>query len=247
MVPHGGTKVKRSQSATRVLAVLEGVARSQPVGVSALARLIGEDKSTVQRALLTLADAGWIRPASGPSTQWELTAHIYSVAHTARGSDDLRQRVGGALRALRDQSEETVLLTVPDGRQLVLMDVFESRQTLRFAPHIGMSIPVRESAAGRALLPYMTPERQVELLGLPPDGELAAALAATCDRGYSISDNHLTPELLSFGAAILDVEDKPLGAVVVSAWTGRTSADRGAQLGEMVARTAGQLSYRLPL
>ena len=52
--------VKRNLSAGRMLAVFETIARAQPVGVSALARELGADKSAVQRDLMTLADAGWI-------------------------------------------------------------------------------------------------------------------------------------------------------------------------------------------
>ena len=68
--------VKRSQSASRVLAVLEGIARHQPIGVSDLARLLDADKSAVQRAIMTLADEGWIHSASGSPSKWQLTAHI---------------------------------------------------------------------------------------------------------------------------------------------------------------------------
>ena len=51
--------VKRSQSAARVLAALEGIARHQPVGVSELARQLGADKSATQRAIMTLAAPVW--------------------------------------------------------------------------------------------------------------------------------------------------------------------------------------------
>ena len=61
--------VKRSQSASRVLSVLELIASRQPIGVSALAKLLDEDKSAVQRAIMTLADAGWIRIAPEPPTR----------------------------------------------------------------------------------------------------------------------------------------------------------------------------------
>ena len=45
--------VKASQSATRVLAALEAVAAHQPVGISALAKLLQDDRSAVQRAVAT--------------------------------------------------------------------------------------------------------------------------------------------------------------------------------------------------
>ena len=65
--------VKRSRSGSRVLAVLEAIARHQPVGVSTLARELATDKSAVQRAIMTLADSGWIHPAARSPTRWQLT------------------------------------------------------------------------------------------------------------------------------------------------------------------------------
>jgi IclR family acetate operon transcriptional repressor len=164
--------VKRIQSAARVLTALEGIARHQPIGVSALARELNDDKSAVQRAIMTLADEGWIRAAPGTPVKWELTAHIHAVAHMGHGSDNLRQRARPALRALRDEFDETVLLTVPDVNKLVLIEVIESNQMLRYVAPIGLSIDARDTAAGRAILPYMTIERQTELLGSPPDEAL---------------------------------------------------------------------------
>ncbi|TAL02786.1 MAG: MarR family transcriptional regulator, partial [Rhodospirillaceae bacterium] len=179
--------VKRSQSAARVLAVLEKIARHQPIGVSELARQLGADKSAVQRAIMTLADEGWIRAAPGTPTRWQPTARILAVAQTALGSDDLRHRARSALEALRDESGESVLLTVPDIGRFVVIDVVESRQLLRTVAPVGMVVPVRGSATSRAILPYMSREQQSELLGGAPDDALLKDFATTIARGYSVS------------------------------------------------------------
>ena len=76
--------VKRSHSAARMLAVFEAVARTQPIGVSALARDLGADKSAVQRDLMTLADAGWIATSPVGNGQWELTADRAASSNAAR-------------------------------------------------------------------------------------------------------------------------------------------------------------------
>ena len=164
--------VKRSQSAARVLAVLECVARHQPVGVSELARTMKVDKSAVQRAVMTLADEGWIRTTSATPSKWQLTAHILAVAHLGHMRNDLRQRARGALEALRDESGETVLLVVPDIRRFVVIDALESRNMLRTVPQLGLAVPVRQSATSRAVLPYMSRDQQIDLLGEVPDARL---------------------------------------------------------------------------
>ena len=235
--------VKRIQSAARVLTALEGIARHQPIGVSALARLLGDDKSAVQRAIMTLADEGWIRAAPGTPVKWELTAHIHAVAHMGHGSNNLRQRARPALKALRDEFDETVLLTVPDVRKLVLIEVVESNQMLRYVAPIGATIDARDSAAGRAILPYMSAERQAEFLGAAPDAELLDDFAATIERGYSISAGLLAPESTNIAAAIREVDGQPAAAVVLSGPSARITPARYAEIGTRVAQTARSLSH----
>lgn len=234
--------VKRSQSASRVLAVLEAIARHQPVGVSTLARSLGADKSAVQRALMTLADEGWIRTSVGRPTRWQLTSHILAVAHVAHSSNDLRQRARSTLEALRDESGETVLLNVQDMDGFVVIDALESRQMLRTVPHIGMVVPVRGSATSRAMLPYMGAEQQIALLGHPPDADLLEQFAATRQRGFSVSDGDVVAGSTNIAAPILELDGHPAAAIVISAPSERMPLAEHARVGAMVCRAARNLS-----
>lgn len=237
--------VKRSRSASRVLAVLETIARHQPVGVSELARLLEADKSAVQRAIMTLADEGWIHAAPGGPTRWQLTGHIHAVAHMAHGSNDLRQRARRVLETLRDESGETVLLTTPDLGQYVVIDVVESRQLLRTAPHVGMIVHVTDSATGRAFLPYMSRERQVELFGRSPDAAQLQAFALILEQGFAVSEGDLIGGSVNIAAPIFE-EGRPAGAVVVSAPKERLTPEHHARIGAMAARAARTLSRGSP-
>ncbi|WP_234389948.1 helix-turn-helix domain-containing protein [Streptomyces sp. MMG1533] len=55
------------KSVTRSLRILEAVAQHQPVTVGELTKLFGLPKSTVQRTLVTLAEAGWLRANPPPA------------------------------------------------------------------------------------------------------------------------------------------------------------------------------------
>jgi DNA-binding IclR family transcriptional regulator len=238
--------VKRSQSASRVLAVLERIARHQPIGVSELARRLDADKSAVQRAIMTLADNGWICAAPGTPTRWQLTAHIFAIAHIGHGSNDLRRRARNVLEALRDASQETVLLTVPDIRRFVVIDALESLQLLRMVPRIGLSVPVRGSATGRAVLAYMTPEAQIEMLGAAPDADLRREFEAARRRGYAVSDGDVVAGSTAIAAPIFEADGQPVAAVVVSAPSERVTAKRHGRIGAMVLQAARDLSRGAP-
>lgn len=237
--------VKRSRSAVRVLSVLEAIARLQPVGVTTLARELGADKSAAQRAIMTLSDEGWICAAPGAPTRWQLTARIFALAHLGLRGNDLRRRARGTLEYLRDQSGETVLLTVPDMTGFIVLDVVESHQMLRAVPHIGMPVPVRGSATSRAMLPYMSEERRIQILGEPPDPALLEEFAATRRRGYSVSKGEINAESTTLAAPILEVDGQPSAAVAITAPSARLPTAQQRTIGSLLCTAVCALS-RVP-
>lgn len=239
--------VKRSKSGTRILAVLEQIAEHQPVGVSELSRLMDADKSAVQRAIMTLADEGWVHVAPGAGRRWELTGHIHLVARMAQGSSSLRQRALSALAALRDATGETTSLTVPDIGRFVVVEVVESRQLLRTAPHVGMVVLTGDSATGRATLPYLPPERQAELLGgSPPDPILQRGFAMTLAQGFAVSEDDHGGGSINIAAPVFEVDGWPAAAVLLSAPRERLKPADYARAGAMVLQTARELSLARP-
>jgi IclR family acetate operon transcriptional repressor len=223
-----------------MLMVFERTAALQPIGVSALARELGADKSAVQRDLMTLADAGWIRPA--PGGQWELTPHILTLARPPHSSDNLRQRARLALERLRCETGETAYLTVPDGDQFVVLDAQESHHMLRMVPPIGMVVPVHGSATARAILPYLAEAEQERLLGSPITAALREEFAATRARGYAINDGEVAPSAVAMASAILDRQGVPAGALVLTGPTERLAPARRDEVGEKLRQEAQQLS-----
>lgn len=238
--------VKRSQSASRVLSVLETIAAHQPIGSSALAKLMDEDRSAMQRALMTLADAGWIRTTYERPPRWELSAHLFTIARLPYSAGSLREDARRSLEELRNEIDETAFLAVPDVNQFVVVDVAESRQMLRMAPRIGELIAPRESATGRAVLPYLEAGRQAEMLGRPPNEAELAEFATTRKRGYGISVGDVLQWVTSLAAPVFDGHGEPLGAIVISGLTDRITAERQIGIGNLLAQTARRLSRGVP-
>jgi len=225
-----------------MLKVFERTAALQPIGVSALAREIGADKSAVQRDLMTLADAGWIRPAGTGAGQWELTPHVLTLARPPHSSDSLRQRARLALERLRSDTGETAYLTIPDGDQFVVLDAQESRHMLRMVPPIGMIVRVHGSATARAILPYLAESEQARLLGAPVTPELRKEFAATRDRGYAVNDGDIEPSAVALASAILDREGTPVAALVLTGPAERLDPKRRAEIGERLRQEAAALT-----
>lgn len=234
--------VKRSRSASRMLSVFEAITAAQPIGVSALARTIDADKSAVQRDLMTLADAGWIRAAPGVAGQWELTPHILTLARAPHSADSLRQRARPVLEWLRAETGETVYLTVPDGDHFVVIDALESFHMLRMVPPVGIVVPVEGSATARAVLPHLPRQDQARLLGAEPDNALEQEFAATRTRGYAVNDGDIVQGAFALASAILDPAGRPVGALVLTGPVERLAPDRQQEIGQKLRAASAQLS-----
>jgi DNA-binding IclR family transcriptional regulator len=229
----------------RTLEVLEAIAAHAPIGVSALARLLGTDKNAVQRAIVTLAETGWIAAAPGPTTRWELTAHIFAVAHMAHGKNDLRTRARAELETLRNETGETAVLTLVDMHRLIVSDVAASQHVLSASPSIGAIAAPRDSASGHAILPYLSAERQAEMLGSAPDEALLAEFEATRRLGYALVTGAPMEGVTTIAAPIFEIGGRPAGAVVIAGPTERLAGDRLAKGIALVRGAASQLSRGL--
>lgn len=234
--------VKRSLSAGRMLKVFETIAATQPTGVSALARELDADKSAIQRDLMTLADAGWIRPAAGGPGQWELTPHVLTLARPPHSADSLRQRARPSLERLRNETGETAYLTIPDGDRFVVLDALESNHVLRMVPPVGMVVPLEGSSTARAVLPWLDEDERVRLLGTAPTAAQDAEFAATRALGYAVNDGDIAPGVVAMASAVFAKSGAPIGALVITGPTDRLPAERRGELGAVLHREARLLS-----
>ncbi len=233
---------KFSQPGARVLRVLDALASHQPIGTRALARLLGDDKSAIHRAVTTLASEGWVQRAQGKAGLWEVAPRIMAVADKAYGGYDLKRRARPTLEKLRDTCGETAVLIVPDVIGLVVADFVESLEMLRVVFPIGAPVAFEKSAAGRAILSLLAPHHQAELLGREPDRALLDICAATRERGYAVSERETVPGATSLGSALIDYDGHPCGAVCVIGPSERLDQTRFEAVGKLLIATAHALS-----
>ncbi|MCU1399176.1 MAG: IclR family transcriptional regulator [Acidimicrobiales bacterium] len=221
--------VKTIQSVQNALGVLEALAIAQPIGVSALARTTELDKAAVQRILLTLGEAGWIRQLE--TGEWTVTSRALQVGtHYISG---LREAAHPHLVQLQKETDETVVLFAREGDTMVVLDTVDSSQPLRMTVPIGMVVPMRQGATFDAFLPDA--ERATLPRVQPPP--TSAALAAVRRAGYFLVDE-LYPNAIAAGAPVFDRRGVPVATITVVAPRVRVNRTGAKQLGEMAASTA---------
>jgi IclR family acetate operon transcriptional repressor len=234
--------VKQVQSASRVLATFEALAQHQPAGVSALARALGDDKSAVQRALLTLADAGWIARTGPDLGQWKLTPRVAAFAAVAEQRVNLRAIARPVLEDLRDELGETMLLAVLRDRRVLTIDVVESNQLVRTAPSVGLEIPLEGSAASQAILAHLPATELARVLGGPPSRTMLSHLGRARRRGWAVNNQRVRAGASAIGAAVLDRRGRPLASITLSGPAARLPPAVLAAHGPRVAAAAGRIA-----
>ncbi|HEX4817626.1 MAG TPA: IclR family transcriptional regulator [Nonomuraea sp.] len=237
------------QNVINALRVLEEVAARQPAGVGALARELGLPKSTVQRSLRTLHEAGWIRPAGGAVTRWQVTSKALQVGR--RAELGLRDAALPVMEELRQRTGETIHLMVPESDAVVLIERLETDKPLRIVLPLGIRLPLHASANGKAVLAHRA-DLDRATGALPAytgttitDPELLRAeLADVRARGYADNRGEWRADIAAVAAAVLG-PDGPVASLSVSTPASRMPDDLRPEYGKLVTQAAGALTEAL--
>jgi IclR family acetate operon transcriptional repressor len=255
MLGIGCRGVKALQNVLNTLHVLEEVASRQPIGVGELARVLEMPKSSVQRALVTLNTAGWIRPAPGEVTRWVMTTRALAVGGLSSGDLDLRGAAVPIMENLRRRTEETIHLTVPEGGKMVLIERLETDKPVRTSMALGHALPMHASGNGKAVLANSSHDIVRQLLPdeLPrytdttitdPD-ELCAELAAIRERGFAVNHGEWRSDVGCVAAAVMGSDEEPIASLSVNLPISRLTQQSEAAFGAAVNTAANNLSARL--
>ena len=243
------------KSVTRSLRMLEAVAQHQPVTVGELTKLFELPKSTVQRTLVTLAEAGWLRANRKDTTRWEIGARVLAVRPAALQGSSLYAAAREPMVRLRDTVNETIHLCVPDAPQcMVVVDRVDCDRAVRTYHAIGDTSPLHATATGHAVLAHL-PDADIDEIvarGLesycdstPTDpAELRAELRRVRENRYAVNRNQYLAGVCAIAAPVLDGDGSPLAAVAVSLPDSRFSPARLPELGRLVADTAAEITTR---
>ncbi|MCB2063819.1 MAG: IclR family transcriptional regulator [Novosphingobium sp.] len=230
--------VKASGTAAKALSVLDAVARLQPIGVSALARHLGEDKSMVQRMLVTLAQQGWIRPERDTATKWRATMRLRLLADLACPQADLRSLARPVMEELRDRTGETISLVALDNDRIIVLDVAESKALLRAVPTIGLEVPGPVSASSLAALPWLSRTEQIALLREEPGLQIQQQIEDVRAEGYAILESERGGGTVSIAAPIFNDHGALAAVLVLSAPVARLSPPYRDAIGSEIANAA---------
>lgn len=153
------------------------------------------------------------------------------------------------LEQLSAQTGEAINLGLLDGSETVTVVHLPSRHPLRLESHPGARNPAHVCAMGKALL-AVNGAAGFDMAGLEQFTEhticepeaLRQELAATRQRGYSITDSERVLGVRAIGAPILAPDGRAIAALAIQAPAVRLTDDRLAEFARLAIETARRIA-----
>ena len=240
----------------RALSLLERLARQrQPMSMALLATELALPKSSVHGLCSTLLSFGYLRRQADGGLL--IGPRVMGLAEAFVAGTDVAREFDALWSAARQQApDETVLLSVLDGDDVVYLSARNGTRPLGLAFTPGMRLPAHLAATGRAMLAFQlagAPQRlrpTSRLAALTPrsvtePAALSAELALTRQRGYSVDDEGVRLGVYCLAAPVLDAAGRPVAAVGVCLNKATLDDADLARQQRRVLDTARSLSQRL--
>ncbi len=141
-----------SRSVRRAIDILGlMMARGGPITVAQIIAELKIPKSTAYELVRTLIEADYVAPAS-KGTGFFIGRKLYELGMAYHSHVDLLRDGAQIAEELRDETGETVQLSVLDNGLMMVLVKEEGRGHLRIISNVGTRVPVNWAAAGRLLV-----------------------------------------------------------------------------------------------
>ncbi len=226
----------------------------EAMSLAKLATSLALPKSSVHGLCNTLTALGYLRRQDDGG--FFIGPRVMGLANAFAAQTSPAQEFDRFWSSLGSAPQETVILSVLDGADVVYVAVRNGIRPLGMAFSVGMRLPAYRAATGRAMLAFHD-EAQVKRLfptarlpafmNLPAmrRSELMGELAATRERGYSIDDEHVRQGVYCMAAPVFDAAGEVVAGVGICLQKAALKPRFAAQQRDTVVDVARQLSQRL--
>lgn len=242
-------------SVSRALLLLDWLAkRREPMSLARLASDLELPKSSVHGLCNTLVSFGYLRREADGA--FGIGPGVMGLAEAFMASTGVAQEFNGLWKDAQNAPDETIVLSVLDGSDVVYVATRPGRRPLGLAFSVGMRLPAHMAATGKAMLAYLEPQtvRQILQRATPHQpvvldpAEVEALLADAAlsrRRGYCIDDEGVRTGVYCVGAPVFDASGVPIAGVGVCIHKNREIGEPETRQREVVLAAARTLTQRL--
>jgi IclR family transcriptional regulator, acetate operon repressor len=247
----GGAAV---QSVDRAITVLEILARRGDAGVTEIAVELGVHKSTAFR-LVSVLEARGLVDQNSERGKYRLGLGVLRLAGATTARFDVTQQGRPVIEALARDLDETINIAILSGHDALYLDQVAGSSAIQMHNWVGRRIPLHCTSNGKALMAYLSENRQRELLELPLErftegtitdvDALLAELAQVRDLGYAVAFEEYEPGLVAVAAPVRDLTGTVVASLSASGPVFRLPRARLSEVGQSVRVAAAEVSKRL--
>jgi DNA-binding IclR family transcriptional regulator len=242
----------RVQVLDRTIAVLQAVADSETdLPAADIARQLRLHKSTVHRLLVVLESYRLIK--KGPEGAYGLGTRLIELGECAIARLKLSEYAEPHLRALADQTGEGAHVTILNGTELLSIAHVEGRWALHSLTRTGQRIQIHSTAAGKAVLAFLSGEACDELVArltltrktrrtIVKPSAMKLELMRVRDLGYAVDDEEFEDGLRCVSAPIFDHRGHVVASLSMAAPVFRLRKEQVPQVARLVVAAAQGLS-----
>ncbi len=202
-----------SRSALRPFDVLAAFRKAgRPLSLSEISQMTDIPLSTCHSVIRALEQYGLLYFLSNREsypTRW-----LWDTALEINANDPIATRCLPALTALRDATNETIILGTRQGDRVLYLLVVESGQTIRYSSRAGDFKPLHSSAIGKVMLMSMPEAARAEWLSKHPLAQatpdtivdvqrLHADLRESAQRGYTVTRGENVADVMAVAAPLV--------------------------------------------
>ncbi len=247
---------EQMQTLSRAVAVMDCFSHEHAeLGVREVARMVNLSSSAAGRLLAALKELGVL--SQNPDTRaYSMGARVLGWADIYSSTLDIRNKAYPAIVELHQQTQETISLYILDGCDRVCIERLESPQSVRIVQRIGRRLPLYAGSAGKAMLAFLSAERQEEILQssrlepltprtITDPAVLRRELKKIREQGCAVSYGEWLVDAAGVSAPIFDQNGEVVAAVVISGPISRFGKEVVARYCVEVKRVAELISERM--
>jgi IclR family KDG regulon transcriptional repressor len=244
-----------STTLTKGLKLLEAlcIAR-EPVGITELSRNIDMNLSAVQRLLSTLVKLGYAEQFA-KSRKYRATLMCWEIGAQVLRDHIYRRAVHPILRHAAHSTGYTAYFILNNAPFVTYFDKVEGTEGLTYSSELGTSVPIAATAAGMAIVAFLTPDEctklatpamrgTIEYRGLDLS-ELTDKIAELRRRRYATSESGFRKGVNSVAAPVWGSDGKVCGSIALTADENELKAEKFPPLGVEVVRWAEEATLVL--
>jgi DNA-binding IclR family transcriptional regulator len=218
-----------------------------------ISQVTGYKKTTCFRLLKTMRTLGLVEMLPGKK-KYRYGPRLAALGLSALKNMNLRQSALPILQQLRDETGETINLTLLSGSEILYVERIMSDYLINVNVNVGDRLPVYCASMGKVILAFLSESRLEQILSaikfIPRTEKTIASRSALLKEleriranGFAINDEELEKGLRAVAAPIFNYTGEAFAATNI-AWTTARHPDRAAftKYAQKIVAAAMQIS-----